>query len=171
MRYSVTTTFLEMLDPRDHKVKVCSNPEFQIMECVPKQYQYNRFLYHLVGREWHWTDKTVWTDEEWRQYAEDENLRTWVGYVVGSPAGYYELHRRRRDVEIVYFGLARPFIGKGFGGPLLSHAIQSAWDWDAKRVWVHTCTLDHSHALANYQARGMKIYKTETATKEILSPS
>ena len=30
-----------------------------------------------------------------------------------------------------------------------------------RRVWVHTCTLDHPAALANYQARGMKSYKTE----------
>ena len=31
-----------------------------------------------------------------------------------------------------------------------------------KRVWVHTCTLDHKNALKNYLARGMKIYKKET---------
>jgi hypothetical protein len=29
------------------------------------------------------------------------------------------------------------------------------------RVWVHTCTLDHPGALANYQARGFAIYKVE----------
>jgi GNAT superfamily N-acetyltransferase len=167
MKCTVTTTFLEMLDPSDLRVRTCPDSEFRIMECVPKQAQYNRFLYGLVGQDWHWTDKNILTDEQWRTYAEADNLRTWVGYVVGSPAGYYELHRHRGDVEIVYFGLAKPFIGKGLGGPLLSHAIQSAWDWDAKRVWVHTCTLDHPRAIANYQARGMKIYKTETTTKDI----
>jgi GNAT superfamily N-acetyltransferase len=168
MQCSVTTTFLEMLDPRDHKVKMRVDPDFRIMECLPKQFQYNRFLYHLIGEDWHWTDKNVWTEEEWRKYAEDDNLRTWIGYVGGSPVGYYELRSQKRgNVEIVYFGLAKPFIGKGFGGPLLSHAIQSAWNWGAKRVWVHTCTLDHPHALVNYQARGMRIYKTETATKDV----
>ena len=30
-----------------------------------------------------------------------------------------------------------------------------------KRVWVHTCNLDHPKALANYQARGMVVYKVE----------
>ena len=29
------------------------------------------------------------------------------------------------------------------------------------RVWVHTCTLDGPHALANYQARGLVTYKVE----------
>ena len=33
---------------------------------------------------------------------------------------------------------------------------------DVKRIWVHTCTLDHDNALKNYLARGMKIYKKET---------
>ena len=32
---------------------------------------------------------------------------------------------------------------------------------DIKRVWVHTCTLDHKNAIKNYLARGMKIYKKE----------
>jgi hypothetical protein len=31
---------------------------------------------------------------------------------------------------------------------------------------VHTCTLDHPLALANYQARGMVIYKEEAAEAE-----
>jgi hypothetical protein len=31
-----------------------------------------------------------------------------------------------------------------------------------RRVWVHTCTLDHPSALKNYQARGFSLYKTET---------
>ena len=29
------------------------------------------------------------------------------------------------------------------------------------RVWVHTCNRDHPQALANYQARGMIVYKVE----------
>ena len=166
MECSVTTTYLEMLGHREHRIKACPDPEFRIMECKVKQSKYNRFLYHLVGQDWHWIDKKDWTNEDWRRYAEDDNLRTWVGYWTGSLAGYYELQRHAQgDIEIIYFGLARPFLGKGLGGPLLSHAIQSAWDWGAKRVWTHTCSLDHPNALANYQARGMKVYKQETVTK------
>ena len=26
------------------------------------------------------------------------------------------------------------------------------------RIWVHTCNRDHPKALANYQARGMRVY-------------
>jgi GNAT superfamily N-acetyltransferase len=57
------------------------------------------------------------------------------------------------------------FIGRGFGGALLTSAIEEAWRMSPSitRVWVHTCTWDHPDALANYQARGMVIYKREAA--------
>jgi len=68
------------------------------------------------------------------------------------------------DVEIAYFGLLPEYIGRGLGGALLASAIENAWAWSPtpSRVWVHTCNRDHPNALANYQARGFKIYKVET---------
>jgi GNAT superfamily N-acetyltransferase len=56
------------------------------------------------------------------------------------------------------------FIGRGLGGALLTSAIEEAWRMSPPiyRVWVHTCDLDHPAALANYQARGMVVYKQET---------
>ena len=30
------------------------------------------------------------------------------------------------------------------------------------RVWLHTCTLDSPPALANYRARGFRVYRSET---------
>jgi GNAT superfamily N-acetyltransferase len=117
----------------------------------------------LVGEKWSWTDKLKLSDEEWRRYVESENLRTWVAYSRGEIAGYYELQRQEKgNVEIAYFGLTPKFIGKGYGGYLLTHAILSAWSWgETRRVWVHTCTSDHVAALQNYKARGLKIYGIE----------
>ena len=164
MNQSVTTYYLEMDHPKELKYKHNTDPALQIMECKVKQYEFNRFLYEFIGKPWHWVDKLQWSDGQWRQYAENDKLRTWVAYKFGSLAGYYELQfQADRNVEIAYFGLAKRFIGKGYGGVLLSHAIQSAWNWGAKRVWVHTCTLDHPNAANNYQARGLKIYKEEVS--------
>ena len=139
----------------------------QIVESEIKQFQFNRFLYQLVGEAWQWTDKLSWSDEQWTAYAENDNLRTWVAYLRGSPAGYYELQQQDGgDLEIAYFGLAHKFIGQGFGGYLLSQAIKSAWEWrGTKRVWVHTCSLDHPSALQNYKARGMEVYRVENQIK------
>ena len=159
----VTTTYLEMNTPDQLNPKSATS-SLDIVECEIKQFQFNRFLYELVGAQWQWFDKLSWTDEQWRAFAEDDHLRTWVAYYKGSPAGYYELQQQDGgDVEIAYFGLAPRFIGQGFGGYLLTRAIQSAWQWHGtRRVWVHTCTLDHPSALNNYKARGMTVYRVAT---------
>lgn len=155
-----------MLSPVDH-VPAREAPGLLVQECELPQYAVNRFLYQWVGQAWDWQEKLSWSDQQWQHYAERPELRTWVAYHRGSPAGFYELEQQPgQTVEIKYFGLAGPFIGKGFGGHLLSHALQSAWNWaGTRRVWVHTCTLDHPGALANYQARGMRLFKTETLTQ------
>jgi hypothetical protein len=46
---------------------------------------------------------------------------------------------------------------------LLTSAIEGAWRMEPNpsRVWVHTCNRDHPQALANYQARGLVVYKIE----------
>ncbi len=158
----VTTWYLEMCDPAALQAPG-PPPGLDVEECRVRQYPVNRFLYQLVGNAWQWRDKLSWTDEQWRDYAERTALRTWMARSEGSPAGYYELERQDDgEVEIKYFGLAPAFIGRGFGGFLLGQALRSAWDWEGtRRVWVHTCSLDHPSALANYQARGMAIYDTE----------
>jgi GNAT superfamily N-acetyltransferase len=163
---SVTTYYLEMTAPE--QLVASPVPEgLTIVEAEIKQYRLNRFLYQLVGEPWQWVDKLSLSDAQWRDYAESDDLRTWVAYHRGAIAGYYELQRQDGGaVELKYFGLAPDFIGRGFGGPLLSHAIRAAWDWgDTARVWVHTCTLDHPSALGNYQARGFRIYDTEVEAR------
>ena len=159
----VTIYHLEMTAPDALNEKQESHG-LQIAECKVKQYPLNRFLYEWVGGPWHWTIKLSWTNEQWQEYAEAENLRTWVAYSQGSPAGFYELQQAEGGhVELACFGLATKFIGQGFGGYLLSHALKIAWSLGGtKRVGVNTCSLDHPSALRNYQARGFEIYRTET---------
>lgn len=132
-----------------------------VIEAEVDEPRVNKFLYEYIGGPWEWTDKLSHSDKEWSDYVEDPNLRTWIAYFRGSIAGYFELLTGSDGTtEIVYFGLAAQFIGMGFGGYLLSHAISCAWAIDAtQRVYVHTCTLDHESALKNYQARGFKLYK------------
>jgi GNAT superfamily N-acetyltransferase len=163
---TVTTTFLEMRSPDQLRAKCCADPRFRIAEVTTPLWQFNRFLYCTVGEPYRWFEKRTWTDQQWREYAESPALRTFAAYHDGTPAGYFELrHDDAGDVQIQYFGLLPAFVGKGFGGPLLTSAIREAWKMAPSRVWVHTCTLDHPQALANYQARGMQIYRVET--KEI----
>jgi GNAT superfamily N-acetyltransferase len=161
---SITTYYLEMTSPSAFKEKHTAKT-LAIIEAEIKQFRLNKFLYQLVGSPWQWQDKLTWTDQQWQDYAENNNLRTWVAYNKGSVAGYFELEKQDQgNVQIAYFGLAPTFIGMGFGTELLNQAILSAWNWgDTQRVWVHTCSLDHASALNNYLARGFEIYNTTHA--------
>lgn len=160
----VTTTYLEMRSPTELRPKHIADDRFWIGEAAVKQWQVNRFFYLTIGQTWQWIDKPDWTPEQWQAYAEAERLRTFVAYWDASPAGYYELYAHDdSSVEIAYFGLMPAFCGRGLGGALLTSALENAWDIHPPRVWVHTCTLDHPVALANYLARGMKVYREESS--------
>jgi GNAT superfamily N-acetyltransferase len=81
--------------------------------------------------------------------------------VEGVPAGYAELDGRvEGEIELAYFGLVPDFIGQRLGPWLLDWAVRRAWI-GARRVWVHTCTLDHPGALAMYERAGFVRFKTE----------
>jgi GNAT superfamily N-acetyltransferase len=137
---------------------------FDVREQTQRDWHFNRDLYFKVGEQWHWIDKRPWTDEQWRDYANDENLRTFVASYENRLVGYYELRcGDEGEVEIAYLGLLADFIGHGLGGALLTSAIENAWAWRPapSRVWVHTCNRDHPHALANYRARGFKVYRVD----------
>jgi GNAT superfamily N-acetyltransferase len=136
----------------------------------------SRFLYASVGGDWFWTDRLAWTWQQWQDHLDRPGVETWVAYVRGTPAGYAELDGTRPgEVEIVYFGLFPGFTGQRIGGYLLTAGLERAWSLGDRwpdlppvgRVWLHTCSLDGPAALANYQARGMRIYRTETVTVEL----
>lgn len=159
----IVTTYLQMSALEELVPARLSDPDFVVREAVERQWRLNRSLYLLVGERWAWVDKQRWSDQQWESYVASEQLRTFVASWRGSTAGYYELRRDdARAVEIAYFGLVPDFIGRGFGGALLTDALKRAWAWDAHRVWLHTCTLDHPAALENYQARGMRVYDRKT---------
>jgi GNAT superfamily N-acetyltransferase len=160
----LVTTYLELRSPGQLRPKRCDNPRFRIRELTERDWRFSRQMYFRVGEPWHWIDKRGWTDEQWKQYAATPELRSFAGYQDEELAGYYELRRDAEGgVEIAYFGLLPEFIGRGLGGALLSSAIEQAWQMTPtpSRVWVHTCNRDHPQALANYQARGMLIFKVE----------
>ena len=44
---------------------------------------------------------------------------------------------------------------------LLKYIIQNAFNKNIQRLWVHTCSLDHKHALNNYLSKGLQIFREE----------
>ncbi len=166
MRREVEIYSLEMTSP-DELRPGCPADDLEVRQARIPCPELNRFLYTAVGGDWFWTDRLAWTYEQWLAWLDRPEVETWVGYVEGTPAGYFELERQPGgNVELAYFGLLPRFIGRGLGGALLTAAIRRAWAIGAARVWVHTCSLDGPASLTNYQARGFRLYRTETFSKD-----
>ncbi len=130
----------------------------------PTNFQLNKFFYKNVGKKHHWVDRLIWTEKQWIQYTSDEKVKTYILKKNKELAGYFELilHPEKKEIEIAYLGLLEEYQNKKLGSYLLSSAIKKSFYNKPKRVWLHTCSLDHKNALTNYIARGMKIFKKET---------
>jgi GNAT superfamily N-acetyltransferase len=159
---TATRTYLEMTDPR--ALRAGRVPDVAVRvgrrdQCEP---EFWRHLYSTVGGAYQWVDRLRWTEDEVRRYLADPAVSLWVMTVDEVVAGYFEL-RRDEDAsfEIVYFGLLPEFTGRGLGGYLLTEAVERGWASGARRVWLHTCSLDHPFAIQNYLDRGFTVYKTE----------
>ncbi len=130
----------------------------------PVDFQLNKFFYKNVGKKHHWVDRLSWTEKQWIEYTSSEKVKTFVLKKNLDLVGYFELniHKDENEVEIAYLGLLEEYHNQKLGSYLLSSAIKNSFLEKPKRVWVHTCSLDHKNALSNYLARGMKIFKQET---------
>ncbi len=171
MQVEVTTYYLEMVSRDQLRSAKSVDLPFTVQRAEIPYPALNRFLYQQVGAAYTWTDRLSWSEERWLAWLDRPALQTWLGYVRGTPAGYVELEAQPEgNVELAYFGLLPPFVGKGLGGLLLTNAIERAWAMDAQRVWVHTCSLDHPAALHNYQARGFRLYDEKRHLQTVARP-
>ena len=163
MNKKVERNYLEIKFLKDLKNVPPLLKKFSISLVDPVDFQLNKFFYKNIGKNHHWVDRLVWNEKQWIDYVSDKKVKTYVLKNKKNFAGYFELifHPDKNEVEIAYLGLLEEYHNKKLGSYLLSEAIKNAFLDNPKRVWVHTCSLDHKNALKNYIARGMKIFKTE----------
>ena len=166
MNKKIQRNYLEINSLRDLKDSK-NSPEGYVVQIVqPSDFQLNKFFYKNIGKKHHWVDRLAWTEKQWIEYISNKKIKTYVLKKNKDLAGYFELiiHDDKKEVEIAYFGLLEEYQNKKLGSFLLSSAIKNSFFNKPKRVWVHTCSLDHKNALKNYISRGMKIFKKETIT-------
>jgi prephenate dehydrogenase len=156
-----TRTFLEMRSPSQVVAHALPDVEATIRRLDHVPGSLYRYLYREVGRPWHWLDRWDWSDARVAEHLASGGIEIWLLTVSGTPAGYFELHRTAREVEICYFGLLPEFIGQRLGPALLTRAVEEAWTSGPTRVWLHTCSLDHPSAIRNYQRVGFVPYREE----------
>ena len=126
-----------------------------------------RYLYGTVGLGWNWLDRRSWSDQQLCTQLHRPEIQVWVLYHAGTPAGYCELVSVDNEVNVGYFGLMPDFVGKGLGRLWLGWTLHQAWSKNPKRVWLHTCDLDHPAALPLYEKLGLKPYHQLTEVREL----
>ncbi len=159
----ILRNYLEIKSLNDLK-SVKKTSDFYFLDFVnPKDFQLNKFFYKQIGKKYNWFDRLAWTDKNWINYISDENVFTYVLKYNNKLVGFSEIiiNKRKQEIEIAYLGIFEEYFGKKLGGLLLTEVIKKCFSFNIKRVWVHTCSLDHKNALKNYLSRGMKIFKTE----------
>ena len=164
MNNKIDRNYLEIFSLSElNETKNPSN-EFVLELINPPNFQLNKFFYKEIGKNHHWVDRLIWNDKEWIEYTTNNNIKTYILKKENDLVGYFELifHSDKNETEIAYLGILQDYLNKKLGSYLLSNAITKSFLNEPKRVWVHTCSLDHKNALNNYLSRGMKIFKKET---------
>ena len=164
MKKKIERNYLEINSLKDLNESNFSSKEYSVQLVQPFDFQLNKFFYKNIGKEHQWVDRLTWTERQWIEYLSDKKVKTYILKKIDDLAGYFELILHQDEVEIAYFGLLEEYRNQKLGSYLLSSAIKNSFLTNPKRVWVHTCSLDHKNALHNYISRGMKIFKKETLT-------
>ena len=164
MKTEINRYYLEIHSSKELKKSRELSDEFEILKINPPDFQLNKFFYKNVGKKHRWIDRLVWTDIQWTDYVNDSKVDTFILKQINNMIGYFELiyHKNVDEVEIAYLGLLEEHLNKKLGSFLLYSALKKSFLKAPKRIWVHTCSLDHKNALSNYLDRGMKVFKEET---------
>ena len=163
----VTVYYLEML-AHSNRFVPAPREGLTILHIPSPTVPYYRSLYNAVGKDFNWLSRRKMSDEALAAIIGDPRDELHVLHVDGTPAGFAELDRRQpQEIELVQFGLTPNFIGQGLGKWFLQWTIDKAWSYQPKRLWLHTCTLDHAAALPNYLKAGFVRFKQEAIRREL----
>ena len=164
MTKEVERNYLEINSINNLKEVSLMSKDYSLTLSDPVNFQLNKFFYKNIGRNHKWIDRLAWTETQWIDYVSNKNVKTFIFKNKEDLVGFFELiiHLEKQEIEIAYLGLLEEYQNKKLGSYLLSQAIKKSFKYNANRVWLHTCSLDHKNALNNYLSRGMKIFKKET---------
>jgi len=174
MLVDVTITYLEMTQPDQLVLGRLPPAPVRMERCEPGSAALLRSVYDRIGTPHNWVSRSGWSEGQWDELLVRPEVQAWLAWVDEECAGMVELEAQPDgDVEITVFGLVPEFVGRGYGGHVLTLGTQLAWrakspdDAATKRVWLHTSSLDHPHAQPNYERRGFRPFRTEQKQREI----
>ena len=163
MTEQVKRNYLEICSIKELKEGNKPSEDYSLDLVYPINFQLNKFFYKNIGKKHNWVDRLIWKDYQWIDYLSNKSVKTYILKKKKDLVGFFELifHFDKKEVEIAYFGILEEYQNQKLGSYLLTQAIKISFNENIKRVWLHTCSLDHEYALKNYISRGMKIFKNE----------
>lgn len=152
-------TYLEMTEPPVLRPPP-DVPGLALRRVEHPDLDWYRILFRRIGTEWLWFGRLVMPDDEVRAIIGHAGVEVYALTRDGRDEGLVELDRREApDIELAYFGVTPELTGQGAGRWLMQRALELAWRRRPRRLWVHTCTLDHPAALAFYIRSGFHPYR------------
>ena len=121
-----------------------------------------RALFRRIGENWLWFSRLQLSDEELRDVFSNPLYEAYALVAEGREEGLVELDfSNEAECDLSFFGLTPPMVGRGAGRWMMNRALELAWARPIRRLWLHTCSLDHPDALAFYIRSGFTPYRRQ----------
>lgn len=160
-KQAAVVTALQMLAAPDRRPERLDQP-WALRQAEQPQLDWYRHLFRRVGEEWLWFSRLTITDEALAAIVHSPAVEVYAFEAGGEPEGMLELDfRQPGECELAFFGLTGAVRGGGAGRWLMNRALERAWSQPIRRLWVHTCTLDHPSALGFYMRSGFVPYRQQ----------
>ncbi|MEO1199346.1 MAG: GNAT family N-acetyltransferase [Pseudomonadota bacterium] len=159
-KLAAIVTFLEHDAPDDASNGMSTPDGLRLTRWETPDVNAYRALFKRIGTDWLWFSRLRLSDTALSHLLSAPTTEVYLPEGRDGPIGLLELDFADPDrVELSYFGLVPEAIGGGAGRWLMNQAIRLGFRAGARRMWVHTCTLDHPKALRFYLAAGFRPYK------------
>ena len=149
-------TYFEMVAPPAPRPEP-QRPDLALRRIMEPDVSWYRATIRLIGEAWLWFSPLVMPEAKLSALLRNPLLEVYALERQGETVGIAELDRRvPGEVEISFFGVVAAEIGTGAARILMNRALALAFQSATRRVWLHTCSLDHPAAVPFYPALGIR---------------
>ena len=135
---------------------------WSLQRVVDPDLAWYRELYARVGGPYLWAWRLAQSDDVLGAMLHDPVLENYVFRDGEAEEGMLELSfRTPGECEIIYFGVTERLVGSGAARFMMNRVLERAWSQPIRRLWLHTCTLDHPRAVPFYLRSGFVPFKRE----------